>query len=81
MRLGNVPGMSTEHFLFNFFYQPEQEGESPSEAAATTGSVTDIAGLMEKDFLLLYDNTYSINQHWCMVIQMGTVCFTIHEAD
>lgn len=47
MRLGNVPGMFTEHFPF---HQPEQEGEAPLQAAATTGCGTDIAGLMGKEF-------------------------------
>lgn len=47
MRLGNVPGMLTEHFLF---HQPEQEGEAPLQAAATTSCGTDIAGVMQKEF-------------------------------
>lgn len=43
MRLGNVPGMLTEHFLF---HQPEEEGEAPLQAAATTSCGTDNAGVM-----------------------------------
>lgn len=36
-RLGDVPGMFKEHFLFN---QPEQEGEAPLQAAAATACGT-----------------------------------------
>lgn len=36
-RLGDVPGMFTEHFLF---YQPEQEGEAPLQVAAATACGT-----------------------------------------
>lgn len=46
MRLGNAPGMFTEHLLF---HQPEQEGEAPLRAAATAGCGTDIAGVMRKE--------------------------------
>lgn len=34
MRVGNVSGLFT--FFFVLFHQPEQEGEAPLQAAATT---------------------------------------------
>lgn len=77
MRLGNVPGMFTEHYLF---HQPEQEGEAPLQAAATTGFGTDITGLIEKEFYrCITIRIQSINIG--VVIQIGTMCFTVYDVD
>lgn len=67
-RLGNVPEMFTENFLF---YQPEPEGEVPLQGAvAAACGVNRYRKTHAEGILSLYINIYLIKQHCCMVIQM-----------